>query len=218
MHDPRMSVLKSMDAHGRSAEGGGTSAAESLCDLQRRISEDSVPLGQILDSLGTGATGIFMLLIGAAALVPGTAPVFGIVLCLIALSLIAGRKVPWLPPWLRRRRISRDDLHGITARVVPRLRWLERRLRPRQQYLLRGPMLRLLGLACLSNGVLIVLPIPFGNTAPALAAILLALGLATGDGLIALAGLFLSVIAVAVGAGLIFLGYEAFSSLLALLN
>lgn len=79
-------------------------------------------------------------------------------------------------------------------------------------------MLRLLGLACLSNGVLIVLPIPFGNTAPALAAILLALGLATGDGLIALAGLFLSVIAVAVGAGLILLGYEAFSSLLALLN
>jgi hypothetical protein len=201
-----------------SADQQQESAAQRLRNLQGELSDHAVPFKDLLNALGPGATGLLLLLIGAASLVPGSAPVFGIAQCVIALSLIAGKDAPWMPSWLRERQISGEGLKRGIAWLVPRLEWLERHLRPRRQYLLRGPMLRLLGLACLVNGILIVLPIPFGNTAPAIAVLVLALGLTAGDGLATLAGLVLTAVALVFDSGLIFLGYQGLASLFGLIR
>jgi hypothetical protein len=74
-------------------------------------------------------------------------------------------------------------------------------------------MLRLAGLAVLLDAILVVLPIPFGNTAPAVAVLALALGLTMNDGLMVLAGMVLTVIALAVDAVLVWAGWQAVSAL-----
>ena len=76
----------------------------------------------------------------------------------------------------------------------------------------------IVGFACLVNGILIVLPIPFGNTAPAIAVLLIALGLTACDGLAVLAGLAVTAMAALVDGGLIFLGYQGVASLLGLMR
>ena len=216
MHDPGMSVLNSMDAHGVARKAVALPRQESLCDLQETNIRGIGAVRANLDPLGTARPGIFMLLIGAAASVPGTAPVFGI----------------GLPD--RTRVLSQDErslgcrLGSGAAAFRGMIYTASRRAWCRASAGWKGGSVRgsntcYVGRCCAAGSRVPQqwsprsYAIPFGNTAPALAAILLALGLATGDGLIALAGLFLSVIALAVGAGLIFLGYEAFS-ILALFN
>jgi hypothetical protein len=51
-------------------------------------------------------------------------------------------------------------------------------------------------------GILIALPIPFGNTLPGLAVILLGLGLALGDGLAVVGALILAAVATGVSIAL----------------
>jgi hypothetical protein len=141
--------------------------------------------------------------------VPGVAVVLSVPLCLLALGLILGHRRPWLPGGLRSRPISGDRLAEAIDRVLPRLYWLEQRLRPRARWAVDGHALRLIGLAALICGVLILLPVPFGNTAPALAVILLAVGLLVRDGLAVMAGLGFTAGALAIDALLLVVGYEA---------
>jgi hypothetical protein len=214
----RLSATAERDHGENPARARQESAAQRLRDLQHELSDHAVLFGDLLTALGSGAIGLLLLLIGAASLVPGSAPVFGAAQCVLALSFMAGKDSPWMPAWLRERRISGEGLKRGIAWLVPRLEWLERHLRPRRQYMLRGPMLRLLGLACLVNGILIVLPIPFGNTVPAIAVLLLALGLTACDGLAVLAGLVVTGIALLVDGGIIFLGYQGLTSLFGLVR
>ena len=197
---------------------GQESVAQRLRGVQQQLSNQALSLKDLLSALGPGATGLLLLLLGAASLVPGSAPAFGAVQCVLALSLIAGRDAPWMPSWLGERRVSGETLKRGIGWLAPRLEWLEQHLRHRRQYMLRGPMLRLIGVACLVNGILILLPIPFGNTAPAFAVLMLALGLTACDGLAVLAGLILSAVALVIDAGLIFLSYQGIASLFGLIG
>ena len=97
--------------------------------------------------------------------------------------------------------------------MIPAVAWTERRLRRRAAPWLEGAGPRLAGLAGVVNGVLIVLPIPFGNTAPAIAVLVVALGLVAGDGLAVGAGLALTIVAAAIDIGLVTLGFAAVTGL-----
>lgn len=190
-----------------------TTASARLRALRTELQGETVSLGDLLDALGAGATGLVLVLLGAASLVPGVAPVFGVALCVVALDLCISGRALRLPAWLRRRRIARGRLASGIDRLAPRLEWLERRMRPRRPALLRGAGLRLVGLAAAIDGVLVVLPVPLGNTVPAVAVLLLALGLTTADGLAVLGGLVATLFALAVDGGLVFLGYAAIARL-----
>jgi hypothetical protein len=136
------------------------------------------------------------------------AVVLGIPLCLISLGLLGGRQHAWLPRTIRDRRIQGEILSGAIDRLAPRLHWLERRVRPRVAWAVGPAARRLIGLAALICGVLIVLPVPFGNTAPAIAVIVLAVGLLAHDGIAVLAGLGFTLGAVVLDALLLAAGYE----------
>jgi hypothetical protein len=184
-------------------------ASTRLHALRDEAASGSVDLGALSDRLGHAATGTLLLLCGVAGLVPGVAVVLSVPLCLLALGLILGHPRPWLPGGLRARRISGDRLTDAIDRVLPRLHWLEQRLRPRIRWAVDGQARRLIGFAALICGVLILLPVPFGNTAPALAVILLAVGLLARDGLAVVAGLGFTAGALAIDTLLLIAGYEA---------
>jgi hypothetical protein len=64
-------------------------------------------------------------------------------------------------------------------------------------------------------GVLIALPIPFGNTLPGLSVILMGLGLAIGDGLAVLGALILAVLATGISIALVWAAWSGLTHLLA---
>ena len=167
-----------------------------------------VTLGALVDGAGLGGTALLLFLFAVASLVPGVAPAFGAAICVLSLPLLTGAQALPLPGLLRRQRVSRVRLARLLDWGLPRLERLEGRLRPRLRWLTHGAMLGLAGTACLIAGLLIVLPIPFGNTAPALSVLLLALGISAADGLLVLAGFGAFVLAVAFDAALVILSWD----------
>lgn len=173
-----------------------------------RERDGRVTLGELMDATGAGGTALLLFLLAVASLVPGVAPAFGAAICLLSLPLMTGAHALPLPDLLRRQSIPRARLARVLDRGLPRLERLENRLRPRLRWLTHGIMLGAAGLACLVAGLLIVLPIPFGNTAPALSVLLLALGISAADGLLVLAGFAAFALAVAFDAGMVSLSWD----------
>jgi hypothetical protein len=185
---------------------GSAGALRALAD---GLPDSGATLGTVVDGLGSAGTGLGLLVFSLGALIPGVAPVFGVALCAIAAGLVLGREEPYLPQRIRRWPLNADHLRSGLHSLIPRVEWLEQWLRPRAGHWLSAASLRLIGLASLINAVLIVLPIPFGNTAPAIALMILSLGLVTRDGLAVVGGLVATVVAVAVDAALVGFGFAA---------
>jgi hypothetical protein len=184
------------------------SPSARLFALRQQAATGSITLGSLAARLGHAATGTLLLMCGLAGLVPGLAVVLGVPLCLMAIGLLLGREHAWIPGRFRDHPIPGYRLVAAIDKTVPRLRWLEQRLHPRATWVMSVPGRRAIGVAALTCGVLIVLPVPFGNTAPAVATVLLAAGLVIGDGIAVLAGLGCTVLALAVDACLVLAGYE----------
>ncbi|MGZ9034449.1 MAG: exopolysaccharide biosynthesis protein, partial [Rhodospirillales bacterium] len=167
-----------------------------------------VSVDDIVRHFGADASvGWLLLLLAVPALVPSPGVplgmIFGSGLALLALHLTFGPRPVRLPKWIARRRLATSSLDAATARLGPMIERLERLTRPRLAALVRPSVIRLLGLVVLINAVLIILPIPLGNTLPAMAVMTMALGLIARDGMAIVAGLGLSVGALAVSALLV---------------
>lgn len=180
-----------------------------LAALARELGgRGEVSVDDIVRHFGADASvGWLLLLLAVPALVPSPGVplgmIFGTGLALLALHLTFGPRPVRLPDWIARRRLATSSLDAATARLGPMIERLERLTRPRLAALVRPSVIRLLGLVVLVNAVLIILPIPLGNTLPAMAVMTMALGLIARDGMAIVAGLGLSVGALAVSALLV---------------
>jgi hypothetical protein len=95
--------------------------------------------------------------------------------------------------------VARADLERLVARALPYLKKLERFSRPRLEIVTDTYGKILIGMALLLLGFIMILPIPFvGNIPPGVAATIIAVGLIERDGVVVLAGLAASIVAVAV--------------------
>ncbi len=194
--------------------GGRGKIADRLGRVADQLGSTRVTLGSAVDALGATGTGLCLLLFALAAQIPGIAPAFGAALGAVSLGLLLGHKEPYLPVRIRSWTLDHERLRSGLQRLAPAIGWLERWLQPRARGFLRGPATHVIGLAGLLNAVLIVLPIPFGNTAPAIATLILGLGLVVSDGLAVAAGLIATVVAFVLDAGLVVLGYTALLALI----
>lgn len=124
--------------------------------------------------------------------IPGVSTVFGVAILLIGVSRLLGRKL-WLPKRIEQRTIPANRLRtGLTQglKVVQRL---ERIARPfRLKWLTAGKVTDALNSCSLIAGALLLMApfglIPFSNTLPALALLLLAIGFLQRDGVCILLG------------------------------
>ncbi len=120
---------------------------------------------------------------------PGLSVPFGVAIALIALRLSLGQK-PWLPMKLQRKELPPGFINKVFTFAETILRFFEKFLRPRLTFLSDTPLLVqlhavLMLLAALA--LLLPLPIPFTNSFPAWAILLVAAGLLERDGLFILA-------------------------------
>lgn len=192
----------------READPPGLSPSAALADLARCTRGRDATVGEIAAHFGGDASaGWLLLLLATPALVPSPGIplgiVFGSALALLALHLSFGPRPLRLPRWIARRRLPARYLDVTAARMGPMIMRLEDLIRTRLGALVRPRVVRLIGLVVLVNAVLIILPIPFGNTLPAVAIMAFGLGLIGRDGIAIAAGLALSVVALAASAALI---------------
>jgi hypothetical protein len=120
---------------------------------------------------------------------PGLSTPFGLAILLIALRLSLGQR-PWLPMKLQRKELPPGFFAKVFAVAERVLRFLEKFLQPRLTFLTDTPLLvQLHALLMLTAALalLLPLPIPFTNSFPAWAILLLAAGLLERDGLFILA-------------------------------
>lgn len=110
-------------------------------------------------------------------------------ICGVLIFLIAGQMAfrsdhPWLPRFLRELAFSEKRLTRMAETVRPYARRLDLVFRPRLEFLLEPPMVRVVAFLCAISG-LSMLPlelIPWACTLPATAILLMAAGLITRDG------------------------------------
>ncbi|MEX1235327.1 MAG: exopolysaccharide biosynthesis protein [Roseovarius sp.] len=154
--------------------------------------EERIYLGNLIDSFGNRAFGalifIFALPVAVPIAIPGISALLGAPLLLLTWQLMRGRAQPWLPDIMRNRSFRRKDFGGIVSRVLPWVRWLERLVRPRLSILAIGWAERIIGALAFVLALILFLPVPFGNTVPALGIAILALALLERDGIAVLAG------------------------------
>lgn len=176
--------------------------SEELADLQQRFERKPVTLREVIYTLRGRAYTLLLILLALPFLtplpLPGLSTPFGLAIGFIAMRLSLGQK-PWLPMRLQRKELPAGffgKVFTVAARVI---RFLEKFLRPRLPVLTAsGVLLQLHAFVMLLAALtlLLPLPIPFTNSFPAWAILLLAGGLLERDGMFILGGYVVFVLGV----------------------
>jgi hypothetical protein len=183
-----------------------SSLSTDLEALHIRVKDKSLTLGELKQALkGRGSAMLLVLLALPFCFIaiPGLSMPFGVAICCIGVRMMIGRE-PWLPRFIMNRRLSTTRSNQLLTGAIKVARALESFVRPRLDFLHAGPtMLRLIGFGIViaSLGLMLPLPIPFSNSIPAWAVVLLAIGMMEKDGLFVLLG-HLTVVATWVFIGL----------------
>jgi len=182
--------------------------SQTLRDLAHSIEGEKVTVRELLATVGEQGLLLAIMFLTLPFLVPvsipGVSTLFGLVAILVAIGITFNR-IPWLPDRLLDRPIDAVKLREAIERGAKTFSRVDRFSHPRLQWLTSdGAMNRLAGLGLLAGAVLLIFPlgfVPFSNTLPGWAMLLLAAGMLQRDGLLILIGyLFLLATVVYFGA------------------
>ncbi len=179
----------------------GSTLSQDLAIALGGDPDAAVTLGTVLDRISEKGFGLLLLCLALPSALPIPAPgystPFGVLIVLVAVQMVAGRQTVWLPEKARRRLLPGTFRLKMVAAASGFLRKTEHLIRPRWPLFTGRNASRLLGLLVLLMGLLMILPIPLTNTAPAMVIFLIGVGLSQRDGLLCSLGLFASVLATA---------------------
>lgn len=175
--------------------------------LDELTEDETVTLGELRDRLARRGFGLLMILLALPTLIPvlppGSAAAIGLLYILLSLQMLFGKDEPWLPKRLSRYRLSTRTIAALRTRGIPFLRRVERFSRLRPLLLDERIVSRGVAFIVLVLGIVLLSPLPFLNTLPALAVLLMGIGLLNRDGVFIAAGLLLTaVVLLAIGFGL----------------
>jgi hypothetical protein len=171
--------------------------SEDLQNILDRAEGRSINIEEIEHILRGRGVAMLTLVLAAPFIVPapGLSVPFGIAICLLGLRIALGSRTA-LPRFIRAKTVPHHVLERIVGAVAAVVRRMERHIRPRMQYLRAHPrMVNLIGVAIISGGFILSLPlpIPFSNLFPAVSIMCLAAGFMERDGLLVLVGYILGV-------------------------
>ena len=200
--------------------------AETLDQLAQKAAAQGPSIGDIIDSFADKSFGILFLILSLPSALPVPAPgystPFGLVIVLLSLQLLIGRRKLWIPKKLRNVRMKKTLARKILLTGSRKIRYLEKFIRPRHYWIGSTFGMRIMATVLICMGCLMIMPIPLTNTAPAGVVFLLGLGLAEDDGLLALLAFAAGALAIAIYAYIIYLffayGPEAIENLFTVLK
>ena len=165
--------------------------------LDELTEDETVTLGELRDRLARRGFGLLMIVLALPTLIPvlppGSAAVIGLLYILLSLQMLFGKDEPWLPARLGRYRLSVRTIRALRNRGIPFLRRIERLSRPRLLPLDDRIVSRGVAVIVLLLGIILVPPFPFLNTLPALAVLIMGIGLLNRDGVFIATGALLTV-------------------------
>lgn len=202
-----------------SFEDTSQKTSEVLESILNRITTERITLRDLMEMIGEQGLLLLCALLSLPFLfpvsIPGVSTVFGAGIVLIALAITVNR-LPWLPDFVANRQLETAKLVPVLNRGITFLRKIDRFLKPRLPYLTHGVVAnRVNGLALTFAGVLLMMPlsfIPFSNTLPGVAILLLSTGISQRDGLLVAGGYGLIGLTVIYFGGLGWLAWSAGST------
>jgi hypothetical protein len=180
-----------------------------------------IKLGDLIDRTEERGFGLLMLILGLPMLIPvlppGSSTIVGPIYAAFAVQMLLGATRPWIPQRLRERVLGAHTVEALRRRGVPIIRAAERLSRPRGIWLEERVSLRLAGIVVLLMGLILLSPLPFLNTLPAISVMLLGMSLLNRDAAFMVAGFLVAGISIGligVSAGLIFALVERLRTIL----
>ena len=153
--------------------------------LEEALAAEAPTVGELVDRTAEGGFAVVLALLTLPMLLPlppGLPAAIGIMLTLAGAQMAAGRRTPLLPERVRRIVVPQSARRVLAGRALVVLRRLESITRTRPPST-DGRMARIAGgSTVLAMGLVMALPIPFLNTPPAMAVLLVALGMSGRDG------------------------------------
>ena len=186
-----------------------TRTSALLRDFCGSITRERVTVGEIVGALGDRGLGVLIAIFAIPNMLPAAVPfgnvVVGIFPLIFAVHLACGLDRLMLPAFIANRSISAKSLRTLVPRIADVLSWFERLLKPRFPGV-TGPYIeRTVGVVCVVLALITMVPIPFAHNLPALALVLIGLGLIERDGLAILIGAAIGMIGTVVY-GLVLVG------------
>ena len=185
--------------------------AKLSTELQRYFFEEEqseeIKLSDILSLAGERIFGFLFIILALPSALPIPAPgysiPFGIVMFLLAIQLIIGRRRPWFPD----KSIKLSRAQGFVKAGIPWLKRIEALTHPRISFVCTSlPGRIVLGTAIALMSICMMIPIPGTNTVPAMGIFIVGFGLQEDDGFISLAGLGVCLVALTAVVGILFTG------------
>jgi hypothetical protein len=178
--------------------------SEILDDIAADTDRDRISVGDLLRAMESRAFGVLLLVFAFPNMLPtppGTSGVLGLPLLFLSAQMMLGQS-PWLPDFIARRSMTRDSFATLVGHAGPWLQRAERLLRARMLPLGHPAVQRVIGGLCLLLSMLLALPIPFANMAPAFALCIISLGVLERDGVWMILGTLTALAAVIFSVGM----------------
>lgn len=144
-----------------------------------------IRLGDLVDRTADRGFGVLLLVLGLPMLIPilppGASTIVGPIYSVFAIQMLSGSTRPWIPRRLRDRVLEQGTVKALRERGVPVIRRAERFSRPRGIWLSEKVVLRLVGIVVFLMGLVLLSPLPFLNTLPAISVMLIGMGMLNRD-------------------------------------
>lgn len=164
-------------------------------------------LRDIFRALRHQAYALLVVVLGLVNCLPMPPPIpllSGVLLAFVAIQIIIGQPMPWLPRRVLDRSIARADLNRAVARAVPIVRKLERLSQSRLTFFDTTAGMRAVGLILLVIALGLLVAAPFVGQIPlGLAACLVGLGLVERDGAIVIGGVVVGLLGIGLSLGFV---------------
>ena len=175
--------------------------------LTEAESGDRVSIGEIMASLQGRAFALLLVLLGLPNSLPMPPPIAlisGFLVAFLAIQLMLGFRVPWLPQRVQRLTVGRAVLDATLKRARPYVVAMERLSRPRLSMFDTAVSMRIVGLLLLLLSIAMIVAVPvIGQIPLGIAVCLIGLGLVERDGVIVIGGLLVGAVGVAISGSVV---------------
>ena len=182
---------------------------QRLRETAAALSEERVSMQTLAQAQGTAAHGTLLLLMAGPCLlpVPGVGTVLGFGMAALAAAMWQGHPSACLPRRVAELELSRHWAQRVLGMLASAYAMAGRFARARLSHLASAGRRSWTAAAIGVMAFIVVLPIPFGNLLPALAMMLIGLGLIFRDGIAVVLGLVTAGLALFVTAGLMLMAW-----------
>ena len=169
-----------------------------LEEVIRQAPAEYVTIGWLTSTLHRHSFGIIMLSLGLLATTPVGSTVPALILAIMAVQLITGRAEPVFSQFIMTRRLPTKQLLWLCDRAIHVLKYLEKAVHPRWPMTFEMAKRAVGVIVLLLTAVLLLMPVPLSNVAPAAVISLISLAYVEEDGLLLSVALLAAIVLVGI--------------------